>query len=59
MLVISRKLNEIIYIDYDKDKPPIKVVPIAINGNRIKIAFEAPDEIGIWREEIYKRGEME
>jgi carbon storage regulator len=47
MLVLSRKLGEEIVIDGQ-----IRVKVIAINGNRVKLAFEAPASIGIQRAEL-------
>jgi carbon storage regulator CsrA len=47
MLVLSRKLNESIHIDGD-----IHVKVIAIQGKTVRLGFEAPASVGIYREEI-------
>lgn len=52
MLVLSRKKNESIIIG-DGQKT-IKVKIIEINGNSIRLGFEAPSDISIHREEIYE-----
>ncbi len=47
MLVLSRKVGETIHIDGQ-----IKVKVVKINGNRVKIGIEAPDEVQIVRSEL-------
>jgi len=47
MLVLRRKAGESIIIDRD-----IKVTILSIEGERVKIGIEAPDNIHIVREEI-------
>ena len=47
MLVLSRKLNETIVID---GKIRIKVV--GIHGNQVRLGIEAPNSVGILREEL-------
>ncbi|MDB3085897.1 carbon storage regulator [Clostridioides difficile] len=50
MLVISRKKGEEILIgDY------IEVKIVDIDGNNIKLAISAPDDVSILRKEIYDR----
>jgi len=48
MLVLSRKLNESILIDGG-----IKVTVVKIDGNKVRLAFEAPPEVTILREELH------
>ncbi|MBX9680951.1 MAG: carbon storage regulator CsrA [Gemmataceae bacterium] len=48
MLVLSRKVNESIIIDGG-----IKVTVVKIDGNKIRLAFEAPPEVSILREELH------
>jgi carbon storage regulator len=47
MLVLSRKLNESILLGGD-----IRVVVLGIRGNQIRLGIEAPERVGIIREEL-------
>jgi carbon storage regulator len=47
MLVLSRKVGEKIIIDRN-----ILVTVIEVNGNKVRLAFEAPDDVRILRHEI-------
>jgi len=47
MLVLSRKTNESIMIDHN-----IKVVVLEIQGNKVRLGFEAPQDVPIHREEL-------
>lgn len=49
-LVLSRNVGETIIIDDD-----IKVTVLGVRGNQVRLSVEAPDDVGIWREEIYER----
>ncbi|MBM4071857.1 MAG: carbon storage regulator [Planctomycetes bacterium] len=51
MLVLSRKVGEKILIGND-----IVVTVVAIDGNRTKIALEAPDQVRILRAELVNKG---
>ena len=50
MLILTRKQNESIITDGD-----IKVTVLSDKHGQIKLGIEAPDEVEIWREEIYDR----
>lgn len=50
MLVLTRKLNETIVINGD-----IRVTVVAIRGNQARLGIEAPDSVGIVREELRDR----
>ena len=50
MLVLSRKLNESIIIDYD-----IVVTVIGIRGDIVRLGIEAPGEIPVHRQEVHCR----
>lgn len=47
MLVLSRKLNESVIIN-----GTIRVTVVGIRHNQIRLGFEAPDQVGIYREEL-------
>lgn len=47
MLVLSRKLNEAIMID-----GTIRVTVVGIRHNQVRLGFEAPNRVGIYREEL-------
>ena len=54
MLALSRKLGESIVIGKD-----IKISILEIKGNQIKIGIDAPKNVTIYREEIFKQIEEE
>ena len=50
MLVLSRKLGERIVIG-----PNIELTVVDIRGNQVRLAVEAPRDVSIHRQEIYRR----
>ena len=50
MLVLSRKRGERIVIG-----PNIELTVVDIRGNRVRLAFDAPRDVSIHRQEIYQR----
>ena len=50
MLVLSRKKNQRIVIG-----ETIELVVVAVNGDRVKLGFNAPREVHIHREEVHRR----
>jgi carbon storage regulator len=50
MLVLSRRVGEVIYINND-----ITVTLLSAEGNRARIGFNAPENVSIHREEVYVR----
>ncbi len=50
MLVLTRRLGEAITINDD-----IKIIVVEIDGNQVKLGIEAPRNIEIYREELYKK----
>jgi len=50
MLVLTRKLNEKIRVGDD-----IVVTVIQIDKGSVKIGFEAPDNVAIYRDEVYEK----
>lgn len=47
MLVLSRKPGERVRIG-----PRVVVTVVALKGRRVRLAFEAPDDVAIFREEV-------
>lgn len=54
MLVLSRKIDETIIIDNN-----IEVKVLSINNNQVQLGIEAPDDVSIHREEIYREIQAE
>ena len=50
MLILTRKKGESLHIGDN-----IKVVITEIKGGDVRIGIDAPKELGVYREEIYKR----
>lgn len=54
MLVLSRKAKQRIVINED-----IELVVVAVNGDRVKLGFNAPSCVPIHREEVHRRIQSE
>ncbi len=54
MLILTRRIGEKLIIDDD-----IVLTVLAVKGSQVRIGVEAPENIGIYREEIYKRIQSE
>ncbi len=50
MLILTRRVGETIIINDD-----IHVTVLAAKGNQLRLGIEAPTDVEIHREEIYKR----
>jgi carbon storage regulator len=50
MLILTRKQNESVIIDGD-----IKVTVISDKHGQVKLGIDAPEDVKIWREEIYEK----
>jgi len=50
MLVLTRSQNESIIINDD-----FKITIFGTKGQDVKIGIEAPEDVEIWREEIYDK----
>ncbi len=50
MLILSRRAGESIYIGDN-----IRVSVLKIQGNQIKLGFDVPENVGVYREEVYNR----
>ena len=54
-LSITRRVGERVFIEEDS----IKVLITGVKGNQVRLVIEAPEEVSIHREEIYRRIEAE
>lgn len=50
MLILSRKKSEVICINDN-----VRITVIKIWGDRVRLGIEAPKEVKIHREEVYKK----
>ncbi len=50
MLILTRNLNESIIINDN-----IKITVISDKHGQVKLGIEAPEDVKIWREEIYTK----
>lgn len=54
MLILSRKYGEVINIGDD-----ITVTILGIHGKQVRLGVDAPDDVDIYREEVYNRIQSE
>jgi carbon storage regulator len=54
MLILTRKVGESIRLGDD-----IEVVVKEIRGNQVRIGIDAPEEVPIYREELYQEIQQE
>jgi carbon storage regulator len=54
MLILSRRVGETIMIGDN-----VTVTVLGVQGNQIRIGINAPSDVSVHREEIYKRIEAE
>ena len=50
MLILTRRIGEKLVVDDD-----VFIEVLGIHGNQVRIGIDAPKEISVHREEIYKR----
>ena len=50
MLILTRRPGESIYLGDD-----IKITVLSVQGKQIKIGLEVPDDMPVYREEVYLR----
>jgi carbon storage regulator len=50
MLILTRSQNESIVIDDD-----IRITVLSDRHGQVKLGIEAPEDVEIWREEIYQK----
>ena len=49
MLILTRKDNESLFIGDD-----IKITVLGVKGNQVRIGIDAPKDIDVHREEVYR-----
>lgn len=54
MLILTRRIEERLIIGDD-----IKATVLSINGNQVRLGIQAPREVAVHREEIYRRLQLE
>jgi carbon storage regulator len=54
VLVITRKTGESVAIGED-----IKVTVLSVQGKQVKLGISAPDKVSVFREEVFKRVQLE
>ena len=50
MLILTRRIGETIVVGDD-----IKLTVVSINGNQVRVGIDAPRDVAVHREEIFKR----
>jgi len=51
MLVLSRKLGEVIVVPQCE----LTVTVLAVEGNKVRLGIAAPDDLDVYRAEVWKR----
>ncbi len=50
MLILTRRLGESLYVGED-----IRITILGLQGKQIKIGLDVPNDMTVYREEVYKR----
>ena len=53
MLILTRNQNEAVIIDGD-----IKITVLSDKNGQVKLGIDAPENVEVWREEIYEKMEI-
>jgi carbon storage regulator len=51
MLVLSRKLGERILVPHCE----MSITVVAVEGNTVKLGISAPSDVGVYREELWRK----
>ena len=54
MLILTRRISESLMVGDD-----VKITVLGVKGNQVRIGIEAPKDIAVHREEIYRRIQIE
>jgi carbon storage regulator len=54
MLILTRRIGETIMIGDD-----VKLTVLGVKGNQVRIGVDAPKDVAVHREEIYRRIQQE
>ena len=57
MLILTRRISEKLIIDTGREV--IEIVPLGVNGSKVKLGVNAPREVEVHRDEIYDRIQQE
>lgn len=54
MLILTRRIGETIMVGDD-----VKVTVLGVKGNQVRLGVDAPKDVAVHREEIYRRIQQE
>lgn len=54
MLILTRRVGEVLMIGDD-----VQIAVLGVKGNQVRIGVEAPRDVAVHREEIYRRVQAE
>jgi carbon storage regulator len=54
MLVLSRKKNEEIVVHLEGQPEPLRIMVVAIRGDKVRLGLEAPKSVTVHRREVWE-----